>query len=166
MSVTTIQENTLVVQPPVGDLTVYQRDADGYLNATDMCRANGKNFNDYTRLASTQAFLRELARVTGIPVSGLVVVERGGDAFNSQQGSWIHPDIAINLAQWLSPRFAVAVSRFIRERMMEMYEAMQPRKMTYLESLQVLVEQVRELERLEAEAAEKEKNAWNAREMG
>ncbi|OUK65272.1 DNA-binding protein, partial [Enterobacter hormaechei] len=28
---------------------------------------------------------------------------------------WVHPDIAINLAQWLSPQFAVQVSRWVRE---------------------------------------------------
>lgn len=27
----------------------------------------------------------------------------------------MHPDVAVNLAQWLSPKFAVAVSRWVRE---------------------------------------------------
>jgi hypothetical protein len=30
-------------------------------------------------------------------------------------GSWIHPDLAVQLAQWISPSFAIQVSRWIRE---------------------------------------------------
>ena len=29
------------------------------------------------------------------------------------QGTWVHPHVAINLAQWLSPRFAVRVSQWV-----------------------------------------------------
>ena len=43
----------------------------------------------------------------GIPISELVIAKRGG----SKQGTFVHPDIAINLGQWLSPKFAVQVSR-------------------------------------------------------
>ena len=31
------------------------------------------------------------------------------------QGSWIHPDLAIQLAQWISPMFSLQVSRCVRE---------------------------------------------------
>jgi len=49
----------------------------------------------------------------GIPISELIQSFKGGRAEN--QGTWVHPDIAINLAQWLSPKFAVQVSRWVRE---------------------------------------------------
>ena len=93
---------------------VKQRRKDGFLDATSMCRAAGKRFNDYTRLAVTTAFLRELSSVTGIPVTGLIVTIQGG-ANPSMQGSWVHPHIAINLAQWLNAKFAVAVSRWVHD---------------------------------------------------
>ena len=31
------------------------------------------------------------------------------------QGTWVHPQVAINLAQWLSPKFAVLVSKWVFE---------------------------------------------------
>lgn len=31
------------------------------------------------------------------------------------QGTWVHPQVAINLGQWASPKFAVLVSRWIFE---------------------------------------------------
>jgi hypothetical protein len=29
--------------------------------------------------------------------------------------SWIHPDLAIQLAQWISPKFAIHISKWIRQ---------------------------------------------------
>jgi hypothetical protein len=92
---------------------IHQRAADGYVNATAMCKAAGKRINDYVRLAATTEFMAELASVTGIPAADLVVSISGGRP--EYQGTWVHPDVAINLAQWCSPKFAVAVSQWIRE---------------------------------------------------
>ena len=57
---------------------IEQRAADGYINATAMCKAAGKQMNDYTRLDTTKAFLKELSEDTGIPVSQLIQVLREG----------------------------------------------------------------------------------------
>lgn len=92
---------------------VHQRAVDGYVNATAMCKAVGKNFADYRRLITTQAFLAELSSVMGIPITGLLLVIQGGKPH--EQGTWVHPDIAINLGQWCSPKFAVAVSRWVHD---------------------------------------------------
>ena len=78
-----------------------------------MCKAVGKNFADYRRLNTTQAFLGELASVMGIPITGLVLSIQGGKPY--EQGTWVHPDVAVNLGQWLSPKFAVAVARWVRD---------------------------------------------------
>lgn len=92
---------------------IHQRAVDGYVNATAMCKAVGKQFNDYRRLKSTDEFLKELSSVTGIPVTALVASFQGGNP--QTQGTWVHPDVAINLGQWCSPKFAVAVSRWVRD---------------------------------------------------
>lgn len=93
---------------------VHQRASDGYVNATAMCNAVGKLFADYRRLKSTEEFLCELGSDMGIPISQLVLSFKGNSS-QYQQGTWVHPDVAINLAQWLSPKFAVAVSRWVRD---------------------------------------------------
>ena len=92
---------------------IHLRTKDGYINATAMCKSAGKLLADYTRLKTTQDFFDELSRDMGIPISELIQSFKGGRAEN--QGTWVHPDIAINLAQWLSPKFAVQVSRWVRE---------------------------------------------------
>jgi hypothetical protein len=93
---------------------VHQRAVDGYVNATAMCIAVGKQFFDYRRLKSTEEFLVELASDTGIPVPQLVA-SLNGNTSAYQQVTWIHPDAAIHLGQWCSPKFAVAVARWVRD---------------------------------------------------
>ena len=92
---------------------VHQRPIDGYINATAMCKAAGKRFETYNQNDSTRAFLGALEAEVGIPRSQLVQ-SIGGDR-PELQGTWVHPQVAINLAQWLSPKFAVQVSRWVFE---------------------------------------------------
>src|SRR5690606_13038434 len=84
---------------------IHLRQQDGYVNATAMCKAAGKLFADYYRLKTTKAYLEELSADMGIPIPKLVQVFSGGDP--KLQGTWVHPQVAIHLAQWLSPAFAV-----------------------------------------------------------
>lgn len=90
---------------------VQQRVKDGYINATAMCQATGKRFHDYVRIGPTQAFLTALSTETGIPVPKLVQTLNGGDV--RLQGTWVHPQVAINLATWCSATFAVQVSKWV-----------------------------------------------------
>lgn len=92
---------------------IQQRAVDGYINATAMGKAVGKKIYDYDRLATTKEFLAELSSETGIPVSELVItIKRGA---SDLQETWVHPDVAIHLGQWLSPKFAVRVAKWVRE---------------------------------------------------
>jgi len=108
------QQMSLALIPHVSEgVLISQRVHDGYFNATAACKAAGKQFNDYVRLAATKAFVDELSRDTGIPVSELIQSVKGGNP--AEQGSWIHPDVAVHMGQWLSPKFAVLVTRWVRE---------------------------------------------------
>lgn len=97
----------------IENTVIPQRANDGYINATLMCKAVGKLFADYRRLGSTDAFLTELARSMGIPIDQLVFTMMTGP--NEERGTWVHPDVAVNLGQWCSPKFAVAVAGWVRE---------------------------------------------------
>ena len=74
--------------------------ADGYLDATAMCKATGKLFGNYKQLNSTQQFLIALSTDIGYPISEIIQVVKGGAP--GHQGTWVHPQVAINLAQWRS----------------------------------------------------------------
>lgn len=97
---------------------------DGMVNATELCKAGKKKFNDYQRLKQTQEFIKELEIMEKIPESKLIIVKHGGDSSKSVipdmenskvNGTWIHRKVAYNLAQWISPYFAVQVSKILDE---------------------------------------------------
>ncbi len=54
-----------------------QREVDGYVNLGQLCATHGKKLNDWNRLKSSKAYLEALSEDTGIPVSSLIVLQRG-----------------------------------------------------------------------------------------
>ena len=107
-------QQLMLIEHSVDGAIIHQRPRDGYVNATQLCQRAGKLFADYNRSAQTKAFLAELALDMGIPISNLVQVRLGrGDKV--EQGTWVHPHVAINLGQWLAPSFAVKVSQWVTD---------------------------------------------------
>ena len=115
-AIDTIEEkdNILTVSTfSLNNVTITSRHPDHYVNATQLCQAGNKKFNDWFRLDTTKDLITVLSSDAGIPASLLIETKRGQTS-KFQQGSWIHPDLAIQLAQWISPSFALQVSRWIR----------------------------------------------------
>jgi hypothetical protein len=92
----------------LNDIIITSRSEDNYINATQLCQAGCKKFNDWYRLNTTKQLINHVKSETEIPVSQLIDIKK-------RKGSWIHPDLAIQLAQWISPKFAIQVSKWIRE---------------------------------------------------
>jgi len=67
-------------------------------------------------LEKTRAFLRVLSRSVLISTDLLIKTQSGG--LNENRGTWVHPQVAINIAQWISPSFDVKVSGWVYEIMM------------------------------------------------
>ena len=106
-------ERLPLIYHEIEDEPIEQRAVDGYINATAMCKAAGKQFGHYNNLQSTKEFLKALSLDIGIPISSLIQTFIGTPA--RLQGTWVHPQIATHLAQWCSPTFAVLVSRWVIE---------------------------------------------------
>jgi hypothetical protein len=106
-----LQQHLDLIPHTARGTVVYQRPADGYINATVMCHASGKQFKHYNENRTTRDFLDALSSEVGIPTSTLVQSISGGD--HRLQGTWVHPQVAIHLAQWCSAEFAVKVSQWV-----------------------------------------------------
>jgi hypothetical protein len=97
---------------------VHQRVADGYINLNQMAEAAGKRIDNWTRLQETQDLIAVFESEPEGDPSDLrdrppaLITIRGGSGGG---GTWAHPDIAIQFAQWCSPAFALQVSRWVRE---------------------------------------------------
>jgi hypothetical protein len=94
------------------DYNIETRKEDGYINVTNLCKAGNKQFKHWNSLEKTKAFLRILSNEVGIPTSLLVTHKTG---LGSDQSTWVHPYVAINIAQWISPKFDVKVSTWVYE---------------------------------------------------
>jgi len=95
-------------------ITIDSRE-DGYIDVTNLCKAGGKEFKDWNRLDRTRTFLQVLKSTVGIPTVELIQYITGG---NGERHTWVHPQVAINIAQWISPEFDVKVSGWIYEVML------------------------------------------------
>ena len=98
----------------LNDIVITSRSEDNYINATQLCQAGNKKFGHWYSLDITKQLINELASDIEIPISLLIDVKKG-NSVEIIQSSWIHPDLAIQLAQWISPKFAIQVSKWIRE---------------------------------------------------
>ena len=106
-----MQQHFDLIPHPIQGGIIYQRPKDGYINATAMCQAAEKQFGHYRENKVTKAFLDELSSAIGIPITELVQSVIGGDPL--YQGTWVHPQVAIHLAQWCSAAFAVQGSKWV-----------------------------------------------------
>jgi hypothetical protein len=84
---------------------------DGYVNATQLCKAGNKGLNHYTESSNTKEFLDELSVDLNIPKEKLYLTIIGG----KNPGTWVHRRVATHLAQWISPSFCVQVSKWLDE---------------------------------------------------
>ena len=91
------------------------REEDGYINITNLCKAGGKEFKGWNRIDKTKRFLDVLSATVNICTVELLKQEQGG---NGERHTWAHPQVAINIAQWISPEFDVLVSKWVYEIML------------------------------------------------
>lgn len=123
--------NTGIVVRTWNDAPISRRDSDGYADATAMCQANGKLWADYQRLGRTTDYITALADAIGLGPDQLIISTKGGPAH--LQGTWIHPRLAVDLARWISPQFAVWMDGWFLDAVAE--PAHQPRCRTAWTSL-------------------------------
>ena len=99
----------------INNINIIARISDGYINLNQLCKAGGKEFSEWKRNKKSKAFLLELFKGSGIPEPSLIKYEISS---KTDQANWGHPQVAINVAQWVSPEFDVKVSKFVFELML------------------------------------------------
>ena len=88
------------------------REIDGFINITNLCKAGGKQFKHWNSIDKTKRFLEVLSVSVGIPTDEIIRYESGSIY---ERSTWAHPQVAINIAQWISPEFDVLVSKWVYE---------------------------------------------------
>ena len=79
---------------------ITRRTTDGFVNATAMAKASGKQWSSYRETDRASTYIEALSRNTEIRVTSLYIAKPG-------EGTWIHPRLAVDFARWISADFAV-----------------------------------------------------------
>lgn len=82
---------------------------DGWVNATQMASSFGKSPAGFLRTDSAKAFIAALNDDLG-KMQNCILVQHGGAC----PGTWMHPDLALEFARWLSPEFSIWCNRTVR----------------------------------------------------
>lgn len=110
---------------------ISRRTTDGYVNATAMCKANGKEWSKYRESDRCQTYLDALAETSEIRMFDLIQSRQGQGG-----GTWVHPQVAVDLARWISAPFAVWMDGWFLENLDK--QAPQPAAAPRLEAVEVV----------------------------
>ena len=119
------------------------------VNATQMAKAFGKFPADWLRQKSTKKFVKALSSEIGAPISALIHIVKGG---NSEQGTWMQENVALEFARWLSPQFVIWCNKHLKQLVKTDNNAMTPR--TFAEALRLAADQAETIERQQAKIDE------------
>lgn len=91
-------------------ITFVSKDGCTMVNATEMAKRFGKKPSKWLELPSTKEFLQELKKVR--KSDSLIITAEGRTG-----GTFMHEDVALEFARWLSPKFAIWCNDRIKELM-------------------------------------------------
>lgn len=106
--------STITTYSYEGTPIAFERGAGVMINATQMAKRFGKTPKDWLRNQQSEEFISTLSAVRQICLSQLVQVRKGNSS-NFEQGTWMHEDVAMEFARWLSPAFAIWTNDRIKE---------------------------------------------------
>lgn len=125
------------------------------VNATEMAKAFGKMPADFMRLDSTKEFIE--VWMSENPSMGNPIITKAGKV----GGTWMHEDVALEFARWLSPKFALWCNARIKELLKIGVTAIDPESLLTPENMIRAMQALKaargqaEFERVEKELAQK-----------
>lgn len=104
-----------------GNSISFGKEGNVMINATEMAKPFGKSPKDFLKTEQTKIYIGTLGEVKKILSSDLVRVIYGDNG-----GTWMHEDVAMEFARWLSPAFAIWCNDRIKELLQYGMTATQP----------------------------------------
>ena len=136
------------------NVTFARKDGVTMVNATQMAKRFGdsKRPKNWLGLKSTGEFMAVLSEGRNLPSSDFVRVTYGNNG-----STWMHEDVALEFARWLSPAFAIWCNDRIKELLTTGSTSIQKNlPQNYVEALRELANQVERNEQLALENKQKE----------
>jgi hypothetical protein len=82
-----------------------------WMEVTSIAKENGKDLQSYWRQQDTVAYMEVVAKSSSVLTTDLkkTIIGKG-----KNQGTYIHPDMIVHFARFISPKFAFECDRFIK----------------------------------------------------
>lgn len=96
-----------------GDFKVIMNIKTGYINATKLCADGEKQLKNWLRNDHATELI-ECFKSQGLNNERLTMTVSGGQN-TTIRGTYAHPDLIPHIASWVSPKFAIKVSKIVNE---------------------------------------------------
>lgn len=103
--------NSIIYSYQGSEISFISKGESTMINATQMAKSFGKQVYEYLRLPSTKELINAITGKSRIAENQLVKTVRGG----LNPGTWLHEDVALDFAQWLSVDFRLWCNDCIKE---------------------------------------------------
>jgi phage antirepressor YoqD-like protein len=150
--------STITTYSYEGTPIAFERGAGVMINATQMAKRFGKTPKDWLRNQQSEEFISTLSAVRQICLSQLVQVRKGNSS-NFEQGTWMHEDVAMEFARWLSPAFAIWTNDRIKELLRDGVTTTATDDQTIAKAMAILQSRLEEAKRETARLRESELEA-------
>lgn len=96
-----------------GNQITFSKNGHIYANATEMAKSFGNEKRPQFWLNNnwSNEFICEISKARNLALADLVVVRKGGN----NPGTWMHEDVALEFARWLSPAFSIWCNDHIKQ---------------------------------------------------
>jgi DNA repair ATPase RecN len=126
----------------VEGVVIRQRTVDGYINATQLCKAHTQKTNErkdaseWFETEMAKSALATLSKKLNVPIESLSERKAGRSG-----GTWIHPRLAVRFSMWLDDDFSLQVEDWVHE---WVTTAQNPIQMTFneLNHLEAMIDSV------------------------
>lgn len=126
MTKPTYEIATVIDQSITVDVSALAASEEMFFNATQMAKPFGKRPNDWLVSVEAKEYIEALLitrnpckTVTKISGNEELVRTRTGRKYG---GTWMHNDLCIAFARWLSPMFAVQLDQWVKKRIRQEFE--------------------------------------------
>jgi len=80
-----------------------------WMEVTSIAKENGKDLSNYWRSKDTTEYMEVISELNSVNITELKTTVQG-----KHGGTYIHPELVVHFARWISPKFAVACDRFVK----------------------------------------------------
>jgi hypothetical protein len=98
-----------------GEFKVLMMRENGYINVTKLCKEGNKAFIHWRETKTSKSFVNEVSSAIGISIADILITINGGNQTLLTRGTYAHPELVPHIASWVSPSFAIKVSRIVNE---------------------------------------------------